>query len=145
MSPSDDSARGLATGFAELTLEVADLAGLEDFYTDALGLPVLDRKDDRIWLGVGNHARLGLWAPGRKEFGDEGGAHVHFAFSAPAEALRQITDRLRERGVEVKGPVEHDGGDASLYFRDPAGNLVEVWNYFHDGDGAEDGVAALES
>ena len=145
MATSDHTAAGLATGFAELTLEVKDLAALESFYTEVLGLPVLDRKDDRIWLGVGNHARLGLWAPGRKEFGDEGGVHVHFAFSATAEALERIAERVRDTGAEVKGPVEHDGGDASLYFRDPAGNLVEVWDYFHDGDGARDGVAALES
>jgi hypothetical protein len=30
----------------------------------------------------------------------------------------------------VEGPVEHDGGDRSLYVRDPEGNLVEAWDLF---------------
>ena len=52
------------------------------------GLRVLAREDDRIWLAAGEHARLGLWLPGEKEFGDEGGRHVHFAFSAGARRPR---------------------------------------------------------
>jgi hypothetical protein len=43
----------------------------------------------------------------------------------------------------VQGPVEHEGGDRSAYFFDPAGNRVELWDYFRDGDGAENGVMAL--
>ena len=67
-------------GFAELTLETPDRAALERFYVEAMGLEVLAREDDRTWLAAGRNARLGLWTPGEKEFGDEGGAHVHFAF-----------------------------------------------------------------
>jgi hypothetical protein len=43
----------------------------------------------------------------------------------------------------VQGPVEHPGGDRSVYFRDPAGNLVEAWDFFAHGDGARQGVRAL--
>jgi catechol-2,3-dioxygenase len=49
----------------------------------------------------------------------------------------------RPRGVEHEGPVEHDGGDRSVYFEDPEGNVVEAWDFFEHGDGAEDGVEAL--
>ena len=45
--------------------------------------------------------------------------------------------------MKTTGPVEHDGGDRSLYFEDPAGNLVEVWDFFTSGDGAQLGVGAL--
>jgi hypothetical protein len=54
-----------------------------------------------------------------------------------------VSAQLRGRGVEVEGPVEHKGGDRSAYFFDPAGNRVELWDFFRDGDGAEDGVTAL--
>ena len=80
-------------GFAELTLEARDLGTLERFYVEVLGLEVLDRQDDRIWLAVGERARLGLWLPGEKEFGDEGGSHVHFAFSASPERLDEVDAR----------------------------------------------------
>jgi catechol-2,3-dioxygenase len=131
-------------GICELTLETADPAGLARFYTRALGFEVLSEEDDRIWLACGERVRLGLWSPGEKEFGDRGGRHVHYAYSIERGGLDALVGRLGELGVEYTGPVEHDGGDLSLYFEDPAGNLVEVWDYFEDGDGARAGVAALE-
>ena len=33
--------------------------------------------------------------------------------------------------------------DGAVYFSDPAGNRVELWDFFRDGDGAEGGVMAL--
>jgi catechol-2,3-dioxygenase len=130
-------------GFCELTIETRDLRGLERFYTTAFGLPVLAREHDRVWLAVGRRARLGIWSPGRKEFGDRGGRHVHFAMSAGATELEALHERLAGMGVTLRGPLEHDGGDRSLYVEDPEGNVVEVWSFFVDGDGARDGVAAL--
>jgi catechol-2,3-dioxygenase len=132
-------------GICELTLETPDPAGLARFYTSALGFDVLTEEDDRIWLACGRRTRLGLWSPGEKEFGDRGGRHVHFAFSIDRGGLDALVVRLTELGVEHEGPVEHDGGDLSLYFEDPGGNVVEVWDYFEDGDGAHHGVAALEN
>jgi catechol-2,3-dioxygenase len=121
----------LVQGFAELTLEVRDRAALERFYTDLLGLEVLAREDDRTWLAAGDRARLGLWLPGEKEFGDQGGRHVHFAFSATPGQLDALRERLHQAGVEHRGPVEHPGGDRSLYVQDPEGNVVEIWDFFH--------------
>jgi catechol-2,3-dioxygenase len=60
--------------FAELTLETTEPALLESFYREAFGFEVLSRDDDRIWLGVGERARLGLWTPGDKALrGDPSG------------------------------------------------------------------------
>jgi len=123
----------LTDGFAELTLETPDPAALARFYVDAFGLSVLAREDDRIWLAAGPRARLGLWSPGEKEFGDRGGRHVHYAFSAAPGRLDALAERLRDRGVAVRGPEEHDGGDRSLYASDPEGNVVEVWDFFGRG------------
>ena len=131
-------------GFAELTLEARDLATLETFYTEAFGLRVLSRDGDRVWLAAGRFARLGLWTPGEKEFGDEGGRHVHFAFAADPGSLDDTVERLQETGASVRGPEEHPGGDRSIYVEDPEGNVVEVWDFFEDGDGVHDGVEALE-
>ena len=119
------------------------MATLERFYSEALGLEVLQRGDDRTWLAAGPDARLGLWTPGAKEFGDEGGRHVHFAFAASPGTLDALVERLRRHGAEVRGPEEHPGGDRSVYVRDPEGNVVEVWDFFHRGEGASNGVEAL--
>src|SRR3712207_8172648 len=121
-------------GFAELTLEARDMRALEHFYTEALGLELLKREDDRTWLSAGRSARLGLWTPGEKEFGDEGGRHVHFAFSVEPGRLDDLAERLRTAGASVRGPLEHEGGDRSLYVEDPEGNLVEAWDLFERGE-----------
>jgi catechol-2,3-dioxygenase len=121
-----------------MTLETRDRAALERFYVEGMGLEVLAREDDRTWLAAGQNARLGLWTPGEKEFGDEGGAHVHFAFSAAPGRLDALVERLRGHGAEVRGPEEHDGGDRSLYVEDPEGNVVEVWDFFSRGKPVED-------
>ena len=120
-------------GFAELTLEARDPAALVAFYVQGFGLVELSRDRDRIWLAAGETARLGLWKPGEKEFGDEAGAHVHFAFAVQPGGLDAIARRLRAQGVEVEGPIEHDGGDRSLYAQDPEGNVVEAWDLFDRG------------
>lgn len=128
----------------ELTLETDDPEGLQRFYVEAFGLEVLTEERDRRWLKLGERTRLGLWTPGEKEFDDEGGRHVHFAMSAGPDQLDAIHRRLAdEMGVEVRGPVEHDTGDRSIYLRDPAGNLVEVWDYFEEGKGAREGADGL--
>jgi catechol-2,3-dioxygenase len=131
------------SGLVELTLEVRDLHALEAFYTDLFGLRVLKREDDRVWLAAGETARLGLWLPGEKEFGDEGGRHVHYAFSAEPGTLDALAERLSDRGVPVRGPEEHPGGDRSIYVEDPEGNVVEVWDFFERGEGAREGTEAL--
>ena len=118
------------TGLAEITLEARDPDALARFYVDAFGLSELSRGRDRVWLAAGDGARLGLWLPGTKEFGDEGGVHVHFAFAVEPGALATMADRLRAAGADVQGPIEHEGGDRSLYVRDPEGNVAEAWDLF---------------
>ena len=122
----------LTQGICELALEAVDLERLERFYRDALGCEVAFRDDDRVWLTCGPRARLGLWLPGKKEFGDQGGRHVHFAVSVSRGGLDDLQERLSRLGIPYRGPVEHAGGDRSLYLSDPEGNVVEVWDYFSD-------------
>ncbi len=134
---------GLTRGLCELTLEAPDPAALAGFYKEIFGWQELSRQDDRVWLGCGERSRLGLWSPGEKEFGDEGGRHVHFALSVLPGHLDELVHLLRERGVDHRGPLEHEGGDRSVYFEDPEGNVVEAWDFFEHGDGARAGVEAL--
>lgn len=129
-------------GICELVLETEDVEALTSFYRE-LGLELVIEEEERVWLAVGERCRLGIWPSGEHEHSDRGGRHVHFALSVDQDRLEALTAGLRERGVEVEGPVEHDGGDRSVYFFDPAGNRVELWDFFRDGDGAEGGVMAL--
>lgn len=127
----------------ELTLVSEHPPLLAAFYEQALGLRRISTGEDRIWLAVGERARIGIWSPGRKEFGDQGGRHVHFAMSVSPGTLDDMGRALRARGLAPRGPVEHEGGDRSLYLRDPEDNVVELWDFFTRTRGREKGVEAL--
>jgi catechol-2,3-dioxygenase len=123
-------------GICELVLVAEDTERMVAFY-EALGLTTLSREDDRVWLAVGPHCRIGIWTPGEKEHRDRGGTHVHFALSATRGRLDAVVAQLRDGRQDFEGPIEHDGGDRSIYLFDPEGNRLEIWDYFRedvDGD-----------
>lgn len=138
-----DGGPAITDGICELTLEARDPDALARFYSDAFGMERLSEQEDRVWLACGTSTRLGLWRPGEKEFGDEGGRHVHFALSASSGSLPRLRERLEGLGARPRGPVEHEGGDRSLYAEDPEGNVVEVWDFFERRPGRDEGVEAL--
>jgi catechol-2,3-dioxygenase len=135
------------SGISELVLEVSDLDAARRFYGDLLGFEETlygEGRDDRLWYLIGSSARLGLWTPQVGLAGGRGGAHVHFAFQLPRDALDPLLERLRAAGVEVEGPIQlgadraiyvtdpekefHTGiSGQALYVTDPDGNVVEFW------------------
>ena len=51
----------------------------------------------------------------------------HFAFHVDTrEEVERWKDWLVRNGVQVRGPVDHDGQFLSIYFHDPAGLRLEV-------------------
>jgi catechol 2,3-dioxygenase-like lactoylglutathione lyase family enzyme len=121
------------SGVSELVLEVADLEESERFYAGAIGLPVVDRWDEReaIWLMAGERTRVGLWRPQVGVAGGRGGEHVHFALHVPDQDFDAAVARLRDWGLEPqlesRGGGSHRGGSRSAYVDDPDGNCVELW------------------
>lgn len=120
------------TGLYEIVLEVTDLAASEQFYREALGLPVANRWGDErpaTWMSLGNEGFLGLWP---RESGGavaihhgRGGAHVHFALRIPLGTIDQAQTRLEELGHEIERVV-FDNGNVAIYLDDPDGNVVEL-------------------
>jgi catechol-2,3-dioxygenase len=53
--------------------------------------------------------------------------------SVSSGRLDDLAERAERLGIKSRGPVEHDGGDRSLYVQDPEGNVVEVWDFFERG------------
>src|ERR671933_1154063 len=92
------------TGVSELVLEVVDLERAEQFYAGVLGLPVVERWDDReaFWVMAGDRTRIGLWRPQVGLAGGRGGVHVHYAMHLAEEHYDAAVARLRERGLEVQ-------------------------------------------
>jgi catechol 2,3-dioxygenase-like lactoylglutathione lyase family enzyme len=118
------------TGVSELVLQVADLEAAERFYSEVLGLPVVERwpQRDAIWVMAGERTRIGLWKPQVGLFGSRGGEHVHFAMHIEEDEYEAARERLRSLGQSVE---EADFGDEgrACYVNDPDGHLVELWTW----------------
>ena len=50
----------------------------------------------------------------------------HVAFAISADAFETWRTRLRECGIKIESEVQWERGGASLYFRDPDANLLEL-------------------
>ncbi len=112
-------------------LTVASIAETCAFYSDVLGMDVIEFAGGRKALGFGNQ-KINLHQRG-KEFDPKsrrptcGSADFCLISSDPVEA---ILAHLGKCGVEIEqGPVARTGATGpiiSVYLRDPDGNLVEI-------------------
>ncbi len=120
-----------ANRILETVLYAEDLAAAETFYTTVMGLEVLSRFGDAVALGCGDGVLLVFdpdlaQAPGRSvpSHGARGPGHVAFAVSA--EELDGWRHRLSTHDIPIESEVDWGSRGRSFYFRDPAGNLVEL-------------------
>jgi glyoxylase I family protein len=131
-------------GLHHLAIQVRDLAAVERFYRDTLGLRELRRwphKDGSpgersVWLDVGDGAFLALERvaagptaaeePARAE---RPGLHL-IALRIPREARAEWERRLADAGVAIEARTAF-----TLYVRDPEGNRVGL-SHWPDDEGA---------
>ena len=119
-------------GILETCLYVDNLTTAESFYNRILGLEPFSRVNDRhVFYRVGQSMLL-LFNPDQtaKPGGDvpphgaRGAGHV--AFAVAPENIPSWREHLRQNGVTIEAEVTWPSGGQSLYFRDPAGNSLEV-------------------
>ena len=123
---------GEIEGIVETSIYVDDLGRAEAFYRDVLGLPVLSVTAGRHdFFGVGVRQVLLVFnAPATlaedvlPPHGASGPGH--FALGVRAGNLQAWRQRLAEHGVVIEKEITWPRGGSSLYFRDPAGNSVEI-------------------
>ena len=116
----------------ETCLCVDDLAAAEAFYRDVLGLEVFDRQQGRhVFFRCGEgmfllfDSRASSQADGKiPPHGTSGQGHVCFA--ARQDELPAWQAHLASRGIAIEAIVDWPGGGQSIYFRDPAGNCLEI-------------------
>jgi catechol 2,3-dioxygenase-like lactoylglutathione lyase family enzyme len=131
VAPKDEHNPGIPVmGVNELVLEVVDLEAAERFYAGLLGLPVVERWEDReaVWLMAGDRTRIGLWRPQVGLAGGRGGVHVHFSMHIADADYDAAVERLRARGAAVE-EISFEGAGRAAYVTDPDGNVVELWTW----------------
>ena len=118
----------------ETCLYVDDLEAAEEFYSRVLGLAVFSRvKGRHVFFRCGQGVFL-LFNPTRtsKPEGDlpvpTHGAHGpgHVSFAMPPADIPAWREHLRQNNIAIEAEITWPSGGFSLYFRDPAGNSVEL-------------------
>lgn len=115
----------------ETVIYAGDLAAAERFYRDVLGLEVFSRSDTVVSFRLSGGVLL-VFDPDRAiqpnrgvpSHGAKGPGHL--AFSAHPESLDHWRAHLAAQGVAIEMEVNWEQGGTSIYFRDPAGNSVEL-------------------
>ncbi len=122
----------------ETCLYADDLDAAEAFYTGVRGLQVVARDSGRhVFFRCGAsmvlvfNPKVSAQASSNDdaidvpEHGSHGPGHVAFALDEPQAA--QWRTQLTEMGVAIEREFEWPGGSGySIYFRDPAGNSLEL-------------------
>ena len=110
---------------------VRDMAAMRRFYESVLGFPLLRQLSPRwIEYRVGDNtlalARPSLTAADAQI--PSGSASLQLAFKVSAPEVDQCADELVRQGVNLLSPPTNQTfGHRTVFFRDPDGNLLEVF------------------
>ncbi len=118
------------TRVGHVVLYVSDVDTAIEFYRDKVGMELVryDQEHGLAFMSFGTqHHDLGLFrVRGEPTKGHLGLSHIAFVISGGAEELRQVHDRLAEKGVEILEKIDY-GYTNSFYVDDPDGNRVEIY------------------
>lgn len=125
------------TAVLETVIYAVDLGAAERFYADVLGLvpfsklegrQLFYRLGDQVLLVFNPEATERPPAPGAlpvPPHGSRGAGHV--CFKATGRELERWREHLEAKGVAIDSDfVWPASGGRSIYFRDPAGNSIEL-------------------
>lgn len=124
-------------GILETCLYADDLTLAEEFYSRFPGLKLITKEEDRhLFYRCGNSILI-IFNPVHTSniqtevngsqiplHGTKGDGHI--AFSIDSENLNDWKEFFRENSIDIESEVNWKSGTVSLYFRDPAGNSLEL-------------------
>lgn len=116
----------------ETCLYLDNLQAGEDFYKNVLGLKLYSKVEDRHVFFYCGDSMLLLFNPkvtsksdGKvPAHGAKGQGHV--AFGMNEDDIDGWLEHLQQHKVKIESTVEWPAGGFSIYFRDTAGNSVEL-------------------
>ena len=111
------------------TIYVSDLNRAVAFYTETLGLKLLQQAGDHFaMIDAGRGSCLGLHPTGPKspKAGRSGSISVGLNVAQPIE---EVLKALEAKGVVFRGPIVNDGPVKLASFGDPDGNDLYLCEY----------------
>jgi lactoylglutathione lyase len=108
-----------------------NMGAMRDFYETVMEFPLLRALSDRwIEYRVGS-TTLALTTHGAR-FNDtppeQGALSLQLAFRVPPQAVGECAAALAAKGVSlISPPTDHPFGHRTIFFRDPDGNVLEIY------------------
>ena len=117
----------------ETVLYANNLNAAKTFYTQVMGLRLLSQNDLMLVLSI-DESYLLIFNPDNSAIeerpvpshGARGQGHIAFTITEVEKKTWRTS--LADAGIEIEAEVRWDNGDrgTSIYFRDPAGNSIEL-------------------
>ena len=106
-----------------------DLAQMKAFYHEILGFPIERDWDDWSEMRLGT-ILLTLRSRGRPYDGPaaQGSTGLQLAFRVEPDEVHKWYEQLLKKNIEIlEPPRDGDYGHRTLFFRDPEGNILEIY------------------
>ena len=116
-------------GIDHVSFPCRDLEEGIRFYRDVLGGRMLVKEDAFALFEICG-ARFGIGSAGCT-FIEPGTEYPHIGFACSADALVAMQTWLARCGIPTTNPWTRHGVEALLFFRDPSGNVIEL--FCHEG------------
>jgi catechol 2,3-dioxygenase-like lactoylglutathione lyase family enzyme len=121
----------------ETCLYAESLEKAEHFYSEVMGFELVMKEKERHLFYKCENGMLLIFNPRHTSnvqtevngkpvplHGAKGPGHI--AFSVENDAYDEWKTRLRKKNIEIESEIEWPGNARSFYFRDPAGNSLEI-------------------
>jgi catechol 2,3-dioxygenase-like lactoylglutathione lyase family enzyme len=119
----------------ETSIYSSDLETMKDFYVNKIGLKFISEEKGRhVFLKAGKSMLL-IFNPentrikGNGRFPTHGAitppACIHLALEIEKNGYDNSKNMLMQNDIAIEKEIAWGNGSGSIYFRDPAGNLVE--------------------
>ena len=116
-------------GVAHFTIPVTDTVRSEKFYTEILGLKVVQKNHDHGMVFLDSGGDCVILARSQAPINPLDEVDVHHAFIVDGADYDASVAFLKEKGVEVLYEEDRQGGAVNgrrAYFHDPDRNVLEI-------------------
>src|SRR5579875_687220 len=112
-----------------------NIESMKDFYVNLLGLPLVSEENDKLIFLKAGQSMLSIFNPSKTSVNNASlpthgitfpTAGIHFALEVSSEDFDSWKNLLADHKINIESEVSWKGGSRSIYFRDPARNLVEL-------------------
>jgi catechol 2,3-dioxygenase-like lactoylglutathione lyase family enzyme len=124
--PANDAPQARASDFNHMTIPSKNLAESKRFLVEVFGGKVTIDHPSHVTVVVGG-AEIGNGGPMDGGWTAPDAEYPHYTFQIAPDDLVPMKERLESYGVPTSEVFSRTGSDAAVYYRDPTGNLWELY------------------